>query len=104
MRRILKFETMPGPLLHLPIGPEDQIIHVAEQHTATSYPIRLWVEVRGPEPSGASEPGNTPRLSRWPDRLFRVMATGDEIPDNYRHRGTAVCMGGALIWHLYEVL
>lgn len=35
-------------------------------------------------------------------RTFRVFGTGHEIPDNFRHVGTAVDYGLRLVWHLCE--
>lgn len=37
-------------------------------------------------------------------RHFTVVGTGHRLPtDQYRHWGTAVAPGGALVWHLVEV-
>lgn len=35
-------------------------------------------------------------------RFFRVYGTGQEIPENVKHWGTAVAPDGFLVWHLFE--
>lgn len=35
-------------------------------------------------------------------RSFRVYGTGQPLPDNARHAGTAIAPGGQLVWHLIE--
>jgi hypothetical protein len=38
-------------------------------------------------------------------RTFRVFGTGQTLPDNAAHIGTALAgRGGALVWHLFELL
>lgn len=37
------------------------------------------------------------------DRVFVIVGTGHEIPDNGLYLGTAQFMEGALVWHLYEL-
>lgn len=55
--------------------------------------VMLWVEVH---------PG--PIV----ERTFRVFGTGETIPDEYRHVGTAIDRvrgpGQTFVWHLYERL
>lgn len=35
-------------------------------------------------------------------RSFRVYGTGQSMPDNLEHVGTALAPGGQLVWHLME--
>jgi len=35
-------------------------------------------------------------------RSFRVYGTGQPLPDNLEHVGTALAPGGQLVWHLME--
>lgn len=35
-------------------------------------------------------------------RSFRVYGTGQSMPDNLAHVGTALAPGGQLVWHLME--
>jgi hypothetical protein len=35
-------------------------------------------------------------------RGFRVFGTGQPLPDNVGHIGTAIAPGGQLVWHLME--
>jgi hypothetical protein len=91
MKRILKFEIAVGSMMHLNIDHDDHVIHVGEQHSQGGKIVTFWVE---------SDGRNVPR----PERHFLILPTGADIPDNYKHHGTAICQGGALVWHLYEVL
>lgn len=36
-------------------------------------------------------------------RHFKIFGTGHPIPDGARHVGTFQELGGALVWHLFEV-
>lgn len=38
-------------------------------------------------------------------RIFQVFGTGQPLPDNAAHIGTALAgRGGAMVWHLFELL
>lgn len=37
------------------------------------------------------------------DRVFQVVGTGQPYPADWKHRGTALAAGGALVWHLMEL-
>ncbi|WP_449353671.1 DUF7352 domain-containing protein [Streptomyces malaysiensis] len=61
------------------------ILHVAAR---TPYRVELWT-LHGAGPTST--------------RTFRVVATGQPLPDEYTtYRGTAIVPGGQLIWHLLE--
>ena len=49
--------------------------------------VELWV-MDTPEPK--------------PTRSFRVYGTGQQLPPDIEHVGTALTPGGQLVWHLFE--
>lgn len=84
MRRIYKWALEPETTL--PWSGRDRVLLVAEQNPGSGLPL-LWVEQ---EDSQAA-----------PTRRFRVVGTGHEAPTAWEHVGSAVCAGGALVWHVY---
>lgn len=103
MRRILKFSLVPGVTLHVPVGPDSKVLHVAEQPHVDPHSVKVWIECAEPESDGAMRPGSEVVARPEVIRHFTIFATGDTVPDRYIHRGTAVCSGGRFIWHLYEL-
>lgn len=61
------------------------IVHVASRSVHT---VEIWV-IHGSQ--AASRRG------------FRVYGTGQPIPDDVTHVGTAIPPGGDLVWHLMEL-
>lgn len=88
--RIFKYELSVGPIGYFDFNHASKIIHVAEQLNGADA-VKFWVEWHG-----SREPGE-------PERKFVLLATGAHTFDCYEHRGTAICAGGALVWHLYEI-
>lgn len=71
------------------IPPSAKVIHVATVPvTPTTEGVFVWVEV---DPSENAEP-----------RRIGYFATGDLIPSDAVHVGTAVTPNGAFVWHVYE--
>ena len=87
MRHMYKYEVGIGHFtLTLPIGAE--IRHVGTQNQC----YYLWAEVENPT-SAAKE-----------DRIFRMFATGEDIPDlNFcRWEWRYTWQDGSYVWHLFE--
>jgi hypothetical protein len=83
MRKVLKYEIDPGNQLDITLPADAFVVLVAEQYGK----LTLWFDT----------------AMEGKARTFEVFATGQEIPEGYIHRGSAVCAGGYLIWHVYEV-
>lgn len=80
---IWKYECQPGRFtLDLPIGAE--VLSVAAQHNT----VQLWATVN---PEHPTEP-----------RLFESVCTGGPAPYGWRFLGTALLMGGLLVFHIFE--
>ena len=88
MTRVYKYILNPGSTtLRLPCNA--QVLSVASQGES----LCLWAWLR---------PGNPSET-----RTFEVYGTGHEIPDVEGERkfiGTAQMLGGALIWHVFELV
>lgn len=86
MRTIHKYqitELLRAVIVEMPKGAH--VIAVAEQRGV----LCLWAEVDDNEPLEA--------------RTFCLVRTGNPLQgDEGRHLGTAICNGGALVWHVYE--
>lgn len=93
MKQILKFDIVVGPITYLNLRPWNKIVHVGDQRSTGSF-ITMWAE---------SDLAENAESAHLPDRQFIVLPTGAEVPDCYEHRGTVICAGGALVWHLYEI-
>lgn len=83
-RRILKY--LIWGTSYLPLGPEDKVLHVAEQRGE----VFLWAEV------------DTTVVPEQP-RAFVILPTGETVPEGHQHVGSVV-MANLLVWHVYEVL
>lgn len=64
------------------------VVHVACQHDYES--VQIWT-LEDSETVGA-----TPR---W----YQVFGTGQPIPKNAHHVGTALSAQGSLVWHVFDV-
>ena len=42
--------------------------------------------------------------NQFQERRFVIVGTGQPVAENYKYIGTIQEMGGALIWHYFEVL
>lgn len=67
-----------------PLQLSGEILHVDCRNMRT---IEVWA-------LHTDEPAET--------RSFRVYGTGQPMPDNLDHVGTALAPGGQLVWHLME--
>jgi hypothetical protein len=87
-RVIHKYEVGYGQgVAHIP--PSAKVIHAATVPISpTTEGVFVWVEV---DPSEDAEP-----------RKIGCFATGDLVPDDALHVGTAVTPTGAFVWHVYE--
>lgn len=99
LKAVLKYKIPAVNLVwNLPIEEGDKIVHIGEQCGA----LTMWVERKAR--SYAANPGNDVGASTVASyRRFAVVGTGQGIPQEWIHCGTAICAGGALVWHLYEV-
>lgn len=87
MRRVYRYEVPVDDQVHkLPLS--GRIVHMDCKQRPDV--VEVWAEDTG-GPVAA--------------RTFRVFGTGQELPDDAIHRGTAVVVDkwGRLVWHLYEV-
>lgn len=66
--------------------PSGEVIHVGQSNGAPNH-MAVWIDQ-------IENPTET-----W-ERTFRVFRTGDTIPPNYRHKGSA--LAGSIVNHLYE--
>lgn len=73
-----------GATLEIPKG---EIVYV---NTRSADMVEFWLLTSG---SSTSE-----------TRTFQVFATGYSIPNHGVYVGTTFAMGGALVWHLFEVV
>jgi hypothetical protein len=80
------FDDSDEKTFEMPTGAT--VLHFDEQHNA----FCLWVLV---DPQQASE-----------SRQFRIIGTGYPVfgEDELRHIGTALVVGGAFVWHCFEVI
>lgn len=87
MRKIWKYEipaeavftTIETPCRSYPLA-------VASQHQPGV--VSVWFEID--------------TLADPVERRFTVIPTGGTVPDGCVYRGTALALGGALVWHVYE--
>lgn len=68
-----------------PLPLSGAIVHVASRDP---YAVELWALDGGPTVT----------------RGFRVFGTGQPLPDDVQHVGTAIPPGGRLVWHLMEMV
>ena len=61
------------------------VVHVAAQNDMPT----IWVRL---------DPG-APKVLR----MYEVFATGEPVPGDAAYCGTAHTVGGALVWHIFEV-
>ena len=66
------------------LGLSGAVLHVASRHPEV---VTLWALHSG-----------GPLLPR----SFGVFGTGQVLPPDARHAGTALAAGGALVWHVFE--
>jgi hypothetical protein len=97
-RTVYKYDVPVDNKSHLFVIPgPSKIVHVECQRTATT--VQFWAEV----PTDVAHADHD-------HRLFQVFPTGIPIPEEpdpsqyWQHVGTAVTVGGALVWHLYELI
>jgi len=85
MRTVHKFplELADAEQRHHRLPRDARIVHVGEQH---GYPT-MWAEV-------------DTHSCLFCDAPFRVVGTGQEIPDGYEHIGTS--QGATFVWHIYR--
>jgi hypothetical protein len=89
MRRILKYqfteESVDG--MRVPAG---KVIHVGEQRNGpgSSALPTVWVETSDYFPESRSQ-------------VLAIVATGGKPINGWSHVGTAICLNGALVWHVY---
>lgn len=83
--RVLRFQVPVDDQWHA-LQLSGPIVHVASRNPRT---VELWAL-------------DTGRPSRH--RGFRVFGTGQPLPPDVAHIGTALAGGGELIWHLFEAL
>lgn len=94
--RVLKYEVMVGPRtdVEMPVGATVLCVQTQRRGGEGFQPeaIMLWALVD-------DSPGN-PRV--W--RSFEVVGTGHQTPaPPLLYVGTVQFMGGALVWHVFEV-
>jgi len=83
--RVLKWPLRVDDSVQL-IGP-GHVINVDCQSTMDA--VMVWT----------LEPDETPS----PTRKVQVIGTGQRLPDESKHLGSAVTPGGWLVWHVFEV-
>ena len=99
MKSVLKYQIpVKYQVVNVPMEAGDRIVHVGEQRGQ----VMMWVERKQPE-GGAIRPGTDVEVSAQPVRRFIVVGTGQPVYDHWFHCGTAICAGGGLVWHVYEV-
>lgn len=92
MKKIWKFEMCVGANAHMQIHPEARVVAVAA--LGADNRVTFWIEL----------PFDSEFDTHWPARQFAIVATGQSIGENFSYQGTAIWGGGALVWHLYEIL
>lgn len=86
-RRVLKFKIPVDDSPH-EVEFNGRIVHVDCQGNQPDEVV-LWVE------------SWTPSVITH-THTFRVFGTGQPIPQRHDYVGTALALGGALVWHLYQ--
>jgi hypothetical protein len=81
---ILRYEIPVDDQWH-PLQLSGDIVHVDSRNPRV---VELWAISGGPTAT----------------RGFRVFGTGQPLPDNVKHIGTAIPPGGQLVWHLLEMV
>ncbi len=84
MRKIHRFEVPVDDQTHVLRFPIDSIKHVAARDP---YFVEVWAEVN---------PGRDVQRT-----VVQVYGTGQPIPDNVEHIGSAITPSGTFVWHLY---
>ena len=87
MRQVWKFPINDADFIEVPEG--GRVVHVALQEH--SKQICVWIEV-------------DPSTTEIRQRRFRVYGTGWDVPDDAHHVGSILVSGGALVWHVYELI
>jgi len=99
MKAVLKYQIpVNDQVVNVPMEEGDRIVHVGEQHGQ----VMMWAERKQSE-GGAVRAGTDVEVATQPIRRFIVVGTGQPVYENWIHRGTAICAGGSLVWHVYEV-
>ena len=92
MKKVYRYELelTDEPAVHMPIGAEVLSVSTERGH------LECWALVDVP-----GLPGHEPRTEL---REFRVVGTGNPAPDDLgRFLGTVMELGGALVFHVFEV-
>lgn len=84
MTAIHRYEVPVDDRWH-PVQLSGNVLHV---DCRNAHVVELWA-------LHTDGPGDT--------RSFRVYGTGQPIPPDLRHIGTALAPGGKLVWHLMEI-
>lgn len=86
MRTIYKYPLGERTTLALPEGARVRLVAMQRGH------VTLWVEQVVGEGRALEE------------RTFTPIATGNPIPENARHCGSAIYPDAGEIWHVYELI
>jgi hypothetical protein len=87
MKSVWKYDVEIGGDVPLAMPVDARIVHVAAQQGPTV--VQLWAEVET----------TAPKVTRQ----FFIAGTGHPIENGAEYIGTAICLDGALVWHLYEL-
>lgn len=71
--------------------PMAKIVHVACQYGALTNTVQVWFEATTDLPEGYQDTTHN----------LRVFGTGQPVPEDAEHVGTAIMAGGRLVWHVY---
>lgn len=100
MKTVWKFPVSGRGWTALPVGPEGKVVLVGLDPASSR--VSVWLELpveRGPRPGG-----EVPASLVMPERLFRVLPTGEEIEDAAVHVGSVIDERAGRVWHVYERL
>jgi len=92
MRKIFKYDISVNDRVNTLKMPKlAEVVHVEVQIPQDPTTVQMWAIV---EPD-----------TELIERTFVVVGTGHDIPDNnIIYRGTAICYGGQLVWHVLELV
>lgn len=89
MRAVWKYEIPVGFDVDRKMPEGARIVYVGAQDPHNPDSVQFWAEVDDSQPTET--------------RQFFIAGTGHPIGPDGEYVGTAICLDGALVWHLYEV-